>query len=69
LTKRLLGKAFFALNLLIHNHPSGDPTPSAADIEGTRSLVQVAKPIGVSVRDHLVFGRDSVASFRARGLL
>ena len=56
--------------VLAHNHPSGDPTPSATDIETTRRLVQVARPIGIIVRDHLVFGDcERFVSFRQHGLL
>jgi DNA repair protein RadC len=55
--------------IVAHNHPSGDPTPSATDIDSTRSLVQVARPIGLTVRDHLVFGGGRMVSFRERGLL
>ena len=55
--------------VLAHNHPSGDPLPSPADIEATRRLVQVARPIGVTLRDHLVFAGGRVESFRQRGLL
>jgi DNA repair protein RadC len=56
--------------ILAHNHPSGDPTPSATDIETMRSLVQVARPLGLVVRDHLVFGSEGrFVSFRQSGLL
>lgn len=56
--------------ILAHNHPSGDPVPSATDIEVTRSLVQIARPIGLNVRDDLVFGGGGrFVSFRQRGLL
>lgn len=55
--------------ILAHNHPSGDATPSATDIEATRSLVQVARPLGIAVREHLVFGGGEAVSFRQRGLL
>lgn len=55
--------------VLAHNHPGGDPAPSATDIDAMRSLVQVARPIGVAVRDHLVFGGGRFVSFRQRGLL
>lgn len=55
--------------ILAHNHPSGDPTPSATDIDSTRSLVRAARPIGLAVRDHLVFGGGAFVSFRERGLL
>jgi DNA repair protein RadC len=55
--------------ILVHNHPSGDPTPSRADIEMTRTIVEVAKPLGIMVHDHLIIGRDGHASFRGLGLL
>jgi DNA repair protein RadC len=55
--------------VLAHNHPSGDPTPSITDIESTRSLIRVARPIGLIVRDHLIFGGGTCVSFREQGLL
>lgn len=55
--------------ILVHNHPSGDPTPSPADIEMTRKVVEAARCLGLQVHDHLVVGRDGTASFRALGLL
>ncbi len=55
--------------ILVHNHPSGDPTPSRADIDMTRAIAAAAKPLGVSVHDHLVIGRAGHASFRELGLL
>ena len=55
--------------ILVHNHPSGDPTPSRADIEMTREIVAVAEPLGIVVHDHLIVGRKGHASFRALGLL
>ena len=54
--------------ILVHNHPSGDPTPSAADVEMTRQVVDAARPLRVTVHDHLVVGRDGVASLKALGL-
>jgi DNA repair protein RadC len=51
--------------ILVHNHPSGDPTPSSADIMMTETIVSVAKPLGVNVHDHLIIGRNGHASFRA----
>ncbi len=54
--------------ILVHNHPSGDPTPSAADVEMTRQVVEAARPLRVVVHDHLVVGRDGVASLKALGL-
>lgn len=55
--------------ILAHNHPSGDPTPSRADIDMTGAIIAAAKPMGVVVHDHLVVGRERVASFRDLGLL
>lgn len=55
--------------ILVHNHPSGDPTPSKADIDMTREIVAAAKALRISVHDHLVVGRGGVYSFRAMGLL
>ena len=52
---------------MIHNHPSGDPTPSHADIEMTRTIVATAKPLGISVQDHLIIGKQGFASMK--GLL
>ncbi|RAK58474.1 hypothetical protein DJ021_01000 [Phenylobacterium hankyongense] len=54
--------------ILVHNHPSGDPTPSAADVDMTRQIVEAGRPLRISVHDHLVVGRDGVASFKALGL-
>lgn len=53
----------------LHNHPSGDPKPSAGDLAITREIVAAAEAISVSVHDHLVIGRDGVASFKSLGLL
>lgn len=55
--------------ILVHNHPSGDPTPSKADREMTRQIVDAAAPLGVRVHDHLVVGKERTASFRSLGLL
>jgi DNA repair protein RadC len=55
--------------ILVHNHPSGDPTPSQADIEITRQVVEAARALRLAVHDHLVVGRDGVASFKALGLI
>ncbi|HEX5378098.1 MAG TPA: DNA repair protein RadC [Phenylobacterium sp.] len=55
--------------ILVHNHPSGDPTPSGADIAMTREIVEAARPLRVAVHDHIVVGRDGTASFKALGLL
>ena len=54
---------------MMHNHPSGDPTPSKADIDMTRDLVKAAQALGITVHDHLVIGRGGHASFKSLGLL
>jgi DNA repair protein RadC len=54
--------------ILVHNHPSGDPTPSPADIDMTKQVVDAGRPLKIQVHDHLVVGRDGVASFKALGL-
>lgn len=55
--------------ILVHNHPSGDPTPSKADIAMTREITAAAKALGITVHDHLVIGRAGHSSFKALGLL
>ena len=55
--------------ILVHNHPSGDPTPSRADIEMTRQITDAAKALHVAVHDHIVIGRSGHASFKALGLM
>lgn len=54
---------------LIHNHPSGDTTPSRADIEMTRDIARALTPVGVTVHDHVIVGGGEPASLRAMGLL
>ena len=55
--------------ILVHNHPSGDPTPSKADIAVTRDIVKAGAPLGVAVHDHLIIGRGRHASLRDLGLI
>ncbi|WP_226624826.1 RadC family protein [Alloyangia pacifica] len=55
--------------ILVHNHPSGDPTPSGADIEMTAQVQAAAEALGITLHDHLVIGRSRELSFRAEGLL
>ncbi len=55
--------------ILVHNHPSGDPTPSRADIEMTRQIVEAARVFGLQVHDHLVIGRQGTTSFKQLGLI
>ena len=54
---------------MIHNHPSGDPTPSGADIRMTQEIVAIARPFQLVVHDHLIIGRDRHASFRGLKLI
>ena len=55
--------------ILVHNHPSGDPSPSRADIEMTRQIVDAARVFNLQVHDHLVIGRQGTASFKQLGLI
>lgn len=55
--------------ILVHNHPSGDPTPSAADVAITRRVIDAGKALDIAVHDHLVVGSDGVASLKALGLM
>lgn len=55
--------------VLVHNHPSGDPTPSRADIEMTKQIVAAAKPFGILIHDHIIVGKQGHASFRGLGLI
>lgn len=66
--KRALELSASAL-ILVHNHPSGDPTPSRADIDMTRFIVEAAKPLGVTIHDHIIVGRSGHASFKALRLI
>ncbi len=66
--KRALELSATAL-ILVHNHPSGDPTPSAADIEMTKKIAQAAEAVGISLHDHIIIGQGSHASFKSLGLL
>ncbi|MCI3135528.1 RadC family protein [Phenylobacterium aquaticum] len=55
--------------ILIHNHPSGDPSPSGADVAMTREIIEAGRSLRILVHDHLVVGRDGIASFKSLGLL
>jgi DNA repair protein RadC len=55
--------------ILVHNHPSGDPTPSGADIEMTKQVATAAKALNIRVHDHIVIGKNREASFKSLGLL
>ena len=55
--------------ILVHNHPSGDPTPSRADIDMTREVIDALDAFEITVHDHLIAARSGVLSFRAQGLI
>ena len=55
--------------IIVHNHPSGDPTPSRPDIDMTRQIIEAARALELSVHDQVVVGRDGVASFKQLGLM
>jgi DNA repair protein RadC len=55
--------------LLVHNHPSGDPTPSNADIQMTRAIIDIAGPLGISVHDHIIVGKQGHASLKGLKLI
>jgi DNA repair protein RadC len=66
--KRALNLGASAL-ILVHNHPSGDPTPSAADIAVTNDIIKTTAVLGIAVHDHLIIGRGGHTSFRDLGLI
>jgi DNA repair protein RadC len=66
--KRALELSATAL-ILVHNHPSGDPTPSRADIQMTQAIVEIAKPLGISVHDHIIVGKDGHTSLKGLKLI
>ena len=68
IVKRVLELDASAL-ILIHNHPSGDPTSSQQDIAMTERIVSAADAVGIAVHDHLVIGKSSEVSFRSEGLI
>lgn len=66
--KRALELAASAL-ILVHNHPSGNTEPSSADIRMTNDLVDIARPLGIVIHDHVIVGRSGHFSFKAKGLI
>jgi DNA repair protein RadC len=66
--KRSLELSATAL-ILVHNHPSGDPSPSTADVQMTKQIVDVAKPLGITVHDHIIIGKAGHASMKALRLI
>jgi DNA repair protein RadC len=57
------------LQRVLHNHPSGDPTPSRADIQMTQQIMAVASPLGISVYDHIIVGKDGHVSMKGMKLI
>jgi len=55
--------------IMVHNHPSGDPTPSTADIQMTKSIIGIAGPLGISVHDHIIVGKNGHASLKGLRLI
>jgi DNA repair protein RadC len=66
--KRALELAATAI-ILVHNHPSGDPTPSSADVAMTKQIIDVARPLGINVHDHIIVGREGHASLKGLRLI
>ena len=65
--KRTLELSATAL-ILVHNHPSGDPAPSSADVQMTRQIAEIAKPLGITVHDHIIVGKSAHVSLRGMKL-
>lgn len=55
--------------IIVHNHPSGDPTPSRADIDMTKQVIEAARALDIQIHDHLIAGRHGVTSFKQLGLM
>ena len=68
IVKRALELSSTAI-VLVHNHPSGDPAPSQADIKMTQLIIEIAQPLGVNVHDHIIIGRNGHTSFRGQKLI
>jgi DNA repair protein RadC len=66
--KRALELSATAL-ILVHNHPSGDPSPSQADIQMTKAIIDIAKPLGIAVHDHIIVGKSRHARLRGMRLI
>jgi DNA repair protein RadC len=55
--------------ILVHNHPSGNPEPSRADIAITKAIAEAGRPLGITVHDHVIVGREGHVSLRAKGVI
>jgi len=69
LTQLVVLENEFPLSLLVHNHPSGDPSPSQADIQMTKAIIDIAAPLGISVHDHIIVGKGGHASLKGMRLI
>jgi DNA repair protein RadC len=56
-------------SMLMHNHPSGDPAPSQADVQMTKAVIDVAAPLGIAVHDHIIVGKHGHASLKGLKLI
>ncbi len=54
---------------MFHNHPSGDPAPSGADVQMTRAIADIARPLGITVHDHIIIGKAGHASLKSLKLI
>jgi len=55
--------------ILVHNHPSGDPTPSEDDLEITKRIVEAGKIMGIDILDHIIISKNKILSFKSKGLI
>ena len=62
-------QSLMRLLCMVHNHPSGDPTPSTADIQMTKQVVDIAKPLGIAVHDHIIIGKRGHVSLKGLQLM
>ena len=56
-------------NRMMHNHPSGDPSPSAGDIDMTKQIIDAGKPLKIAIHDHLIVGREGITSLKQIGAI
>jgi DNA repair protein RadC len=68
IVKRALEVSATAI-ILVHNHPSGDPSPSQADIQMTKQIIDIAKPLGIAIHDHIIVGRNGHATLKGLRLI
>ena len=68
MVKRALELSATAI-ILVHNHPSGDPTPSRADIDMTKVIIEAAKALDITVHDHIIIGKDGHVSLKGLRLI